>query len=73
MIVLYFIVQPMFKEHSIRSGRLLLSLEESHLKEMGVARVGHRLEIMEGLHQLQTEAGEICRRKYVDVPSLMKQ
>ena len=71
--MLFCTVQPFFKEHAIRSGRLLLSLEETHLKEMGVGRVGDRLGIMEAVHQLRTEAGEICRRQYIDFPSLLKQ
>ena len=66
-------LQGLFKEHSIRTGRLLLSLEESHLQEMGVAKVGHRLEIMEGINQLRKEAGLIERSRLVDIKSLLKQ
>ena len=66
-------MQDLFKEHSIRTGQLLLSLEESHLREMGVIKVGHRLEIMEGIYQLRKEAGLIDRSKFVDIKSLLKQ
>ncbi len=63
----------MFKNHSIRTGKLLLSLEEEHLKEMGLFTVGHRLEIMEAIHELRQNAGLVDNSKLVDVKTLLKQ
>ena len=66
-------LQQNFKDHAIRSGRLLLSLEESHLKEMGVVKVGHRLEIMEGIRELRREAGLLNKYKFIDLPTLVSE
>jgi hypothetical protein len=64
-------VQPTFTEHAIRSGNLLLSLEESHLKEMGVVKVGHRLELVEAIHGLRREAGLVNKYKFINLPQLL--
>ena len=45
-------LQSMFEEHGVWSGRGLLQLEEAHLKEMGVVKVGHRLELCDRLREL---------------------
>ena len=66
-------LQQNFKDHSIRTGNILLTLEESHLKEMGVLKVGHRLEIMEGIHSLRREAGLVNKYKFIDLPTLMTE
>ena len=50
-------LQAMFEEHGVESGRGLLQLEEAHLKEMGVSKVGHRLELCEQLRELRGMAG----------------
>lgn len=63
----------MFRNHSIRTGRLLLTLEESHLLEMGITSVGHRLEIMDALNHLRQDAGLVDRSKLVGIKTLMKQ
>ena len=66
-------LQPNFTEHAIRSGNLLLTLEESHLKEMGVVKVGHRLELMEAIHGLQREAGLVNKCKFINLPQLLME
>ena len=71
IIMMCLLLQPNFNEHAIRSGNLLLTLEESHLKEMGVVKVGHRLEIMEAIHGLRREAGLINKYKFIDLPTLL--
>ena len=63
-------LQQNFKEHAIQSGSLLLALEESHLKEMGVVKVGHRLGIMEAINHLRREAGLVDKYKFMDLPTL---
>lgn len=63
----------MFSEHAIRSGRLLLALEESHLKEMGVVKVGHRLDILEAIHALRREAGLVSKHKFISLPTLLME
>ena len=64
-------LQHNFTDHAIRSGSLLLSLEESHLKEMGIVKVGHRLEIMEAIHKLRREAGLVNKHKLINLPQLL--
>ena len=49
-------MQDLFDEHAVESGRGLLRLEEDHLKEMGVAKVGHRLQLCEHLRELRRAA-----------------
>lgn len=48
--------QSLFVEHAINSGRVLLALNEQHLREMGVAKIGHRLEILGNLGALKRRA-----------------
>ena len=50
----------MFAEHAISSGRVLLEVQQSHLHEIGVARVGHRLEMWKRLQELKEKAGLVC-------------
>ena len=66
-------LQPNFTEHAIRSGNLLLMLEESHLKEMGVVKIGHRLELMEAIHGLQREVGLVNKYKFINLPQLLME
>ena len=63
----------MFRQHAVRSGKLLLALEEDHLKEMGVVTVGHRLEMMESIHELQREAGLLDKYRFIDLPTLLTE
>ena len=66
-------LQERFKNNHIRCGESLLALEESHLKEMGVTSVGHRLELVKAINELRREAGLVSREKYEDIGSLMIQ
>ena len=44
---------PVFEEHAVVSGKILVQLTEEHLKEMGVRKVGHRLALVAGLNDLR--------------------
>lgn len=66
-------VQENFEEHAIRCGQSLVSLTEADLKEIGVAKVGHRLELMEAIEQLRKEGALLSRDKFVDMNSLLTQ
>lgn len=50
-----------------------MSLQEDHLKEMGVTCVGQRLDMVKAIGDLRKEAGLVSREKYVDISSLMMQ
>jgi len=65
--------QQAFRDHDIVSGNILAQLCENHLKEMGVGRVGHRLELLGQIDQLRSKAGLVQRSKFVDIPTLLKQ
>ena len=43
-------------EHAIETGSGLLQLQESHLKEMGVTKIGHRLHLCDQLRELRRKA-----------------
>lgn len=67
-------MQTVFADHDIASGRVLVSLTEDHLKEMGVARVGHRLELMGHLEELRRGAGLVPREvALMDVSTLLQR
>ena len=61
--------QSLFREHGLESGRGLVRLQETHLKEMGVAKVGHRLELAARVSELRRAAG--VTGDGVDVHSLL--
>ncbi len=60
-------------DHAINSGRVLLSLTEHHLREMGVAKVGHRLELLGCLEELRMKAGLVALEGIVDLGKLVQQ
>ena len=55
------------------SGEILLSLTEEHLKEMGVASVGHRLKLSKAIEDLRRECGLLSRDRYTNVDHIMSQ
>lgn len=63
----------LFKQQAITTGRRLLSLTEDHLKEIGVSKVGHRLELQSHIDELRKAAGWVSRAAYVDIPTLLNQ
>ncbi len=50
-----------------------MTLQEQHLKEMGVTCVGHRLELVKAIDVLRKGAGLVSRETCVDIGSLMHQ
>ena len=50
-----------------------MALQEEHLKEMGVSRVGHRLELVKAIEELRREAGLVSRERYMDISTLIMQ
>ena len=50
----------------MESGRCLLRLQEAHLKEMGVAKVGHRLELVDRISELRSAAGVVGESLDID-------
>lgn len=50
-----------------------MTLQEHHLKEMGVVSVGRRLELTKAIEDLRKECGLVSRETYVDVNTLMSQ
>jgi len=62
-----------FKEHVINSGRRLLSLTEDNLKEMGVKKLGDRLDLFYHINELRKRAGWVSRAGFVDIPDLLHQ
>ena len=63
----------LFKQHEITTGKRLLSLTEEHLKEIGVIKVGHRLELTLHIDELRKAAGWVSRAAFVDIPTLLNQ
>ena len=63
----------LFKEHVIKSGRQLLSLTEDHLKEVGVKKLGDRLDLAYHIDELRKRAGWVSRAAFVDIPDLLHQ
>ena len=63
----------LFKQQEITTGRRLLSLQEEHLKEIGVIKVGHRLELSFQIDELRKAAGWVSRAAFVDIPTLLNQ
>ena len=61
----------MFEEHGIETGHVLLQLEEEHIKEIGVVKVGHRLLLCEQLRELRRLAKAAVGG--VDMESLLSQ
>ena len=52
----------MFAAHAVDRGRVLLCLEEGHLREMGVGpEVGHRLLLMDAIATLREQGGHVTR------------
>ena len=64
-------LQSSFDEHGVWSGRSLLLLEEAHVKEMGVVKVGHRLELCDRLRELRRAAKVVAGG--IDVECLLSQ
>jgi len=62
-----------FKEHVINSGRRLLSLTEENLKEMGVQKIGDRVDLSHHIDELRKRAGWVSRAGFVDVSDLLHQ
>ena len=54
-------IQGVFEEHAVDRGCVLLCLEEGHLREMGVGRVGHRLLLMDAIATLREQGGHVTR------------
>ena len=48
---------PLFAEHEINSGSILLQLTEEHLKEMGIKKIGRRIFLATRLNELRKESG----------------
>ena len=42
-----------FKSHEITSGEVLLELQEEHLKELGIWKVGHRVLLCKKIQELK--------------------
>ena len=63
----------LFKQQEITTGRRLLSLQEEHLKEIGVIKVGHRLELSFHIDELRKAAGWVSRAAFVDISTLLNQ
>ena len=66
-------MQDLFSKHAIRSGRILLNLCEDHLKDMGVTKVGHRLEILGNIVELRKRAGLVSQELFRDIHVLIDQ
>lgn len=65
--------KSLFKQHAITTGRRLLSLTEEHLKEIGVVKVGHRIELMSQIDGLRKAVGWVSKAAFVDLPTLLNQ
>jgi len=63
----------LFKEHVINSGHRLLSLTEDNLKEMGVKKIGDRVDLSYHIGKLRKRAGWVSRAGFVDIPDLLHQ
>lgn len=48
--------QVLFEEHGVDSGRSVLQLKEEHVREMGVTKVGHRLQLCGQISELRRSA-----------------
>ena len=66
-------VLRIFDEQNISKGSVLLRLEEEHLKEMGIAKVGDRLALLEALDDLRKRAGLVPSVAHVEVDTLVDQ
>ena len=66
-------VVRIFKEQNINKGSVLLRLEEEHLKEMGIVKVGDRLLLLEALDDLRKRAGLVPSVAHIEVDLLMDQ
>ena len=66
-------VVRIFKEQNINKGSVLLRLEEEHLKEMGIVKVGDRLSLLEALDDLRKRAGLVPSVAHIEVDLLMDQ
>ena len=62
-----------FNEQNINRGSVLLRLEEGHLKEIGVVKVGDRLLLLEALDDLRKRAGLVPSVSHVEVDMLVDQ
>lgn len=62
-----------FDEQNIDRGSVLLRLNEEHLKEMGIAKVGDRLALLEALDDLRKRAGLVPSVTHVEVDTLVDQ
>lgn len=72
-VIIIICIQPLFREHAISSGWLLMRLEESHLKEMGVSKVGHRFCLVQAIRQLRKDAGLFDTRELGDLHALLTE
>lgn len=65
---------PIFEEHQVLSGRILMQLTEEHLKEMGVRKVGHRLALLGSLDELKRREawGSVSGEEIVRSASLVQ-
>ncbi len=59
-------------EHAI-CGNSLVGLQEEHLKEIGVLKVGHRLKLLKCIDELRRDADLVSREKYADISILMTE
>ena len=50
-----------------------MALQEEHLKEMGVVKIGHRLELVRSINKLRKKVGLVSMEKYADMCHLMTQ
>ena len=66
-------VQGVFESHDVQRGCVLLRLEEEHLKEMGLNKVGSRLIVLEAIEELRRLAGVVDRQRYTDIEALIDQ
>lgn len=66
-------VLSIFEEQNISKGSVLLRLEEEHLKEMGIVKVGDRLLLLEALDDLRKRAGLVPSVTHVEVDTLVDQ
>lgn len=66
-------VVRIFEEQNINKGSVLLRLEEEHLKEMGIVKVGDRLLLLEALDDLRKRAGLVPSVAHIEVDLLVDQ